>query len=84
MKFDPIERARIKKHIVIILLALVILLFARPIVNYVTNGMLDNPPEGLKSMADTFDKLIKLVQFVGGFIGVLMLMWNAIRLKTTE
>jgi len=84
LRFDPIERARIKKHIVIILMALGILLFARPIVNYLTGGVLDNPPQGLKTLSDFFDKAIKLAQFIGGFIGVLMLMWNAIRLKTTE
>jgi len=84
MLFDPIERARIKKHIGIIFFALLLIVFARSIVDYITGGVLSTPPEGLEGLASAIDRLIKLSQFVGGAIATLMLIWSAIRLKTTD
>ena len=47
MLFDPIERTRIKKHIGLILFALLIMVFARGLVDYITSGILGTPPPEL-------------------------------------
>ena len=89
---DPIEQARAKKQLAGAVLGLIIALSAKPIVNWITGGMLSNPPEQLKeggaagapSFWDMANNAIDLFTWIAAVIAVIVIIYAGIKLKTAE
>ena len=90
--YDPIEQARAKRMLASAILGLIIALSAKPIVNWITGGMLDKPPKELTkggaANAPSFwtmvNNALNLFTWIAVVIALFAIIYAGIKFKTAE
>jgi len=81
---DPMEQARARRNMGIIAIGLIFIVAAKPIIDFITGGMLSNPPSGLESVSTIFNNVLTFAQWIGGALAVLAFIYNAIKFFTSD